>query len=69
MSASPLVTNVMNAVQTGLTARGTPLMYPPDLEFLVIQVLTELSTDPLVDATAQALFTAQIALSSTDAAP
>lgn len=69
MSASPLVTNIINSVSAGLTARGTPTMYTPDLEFLILQVLTELSTDPLVDGTAQALFTAQIALAASDAQP
>ena len=69
MSASPLVTNIINSVSSALTSRGTPSMYPPDLEFLIIQVLTELSADPLVDATAQALFSAQIALTATDVQP
>lgn len=69
MSASPLVTNIMASVQTAMTNKGAPALYTPDLEFIIVAVLTQLSTDALVDGTAQTLFTNQIALAAPDAAP
>lgn len=69
MSLSPLINNLVTAVNSALTAKGTPAMYPPDLEYIMLQVLTELSTDALVDATAQGVFTAQIALATADPSP
>lgn len=60
---------MMSAVQAAMTAKGTPAMYPPDLEYLLVQALTELSTDSLVPSDAQTVFTAQIALAAPDAQP
>lgn len=69
MSASPLVTNIMTSVQTAMQNNGIPALYAPSLENIIVAVLTELSTDPLVPASAQAVFVTQIALTAPDAAP
>ena len=69
MSNSPLVNNVTSAVQTALTNKGAPAMYGPDLNYLIVQVLTELSTDSIVPSDAQSVFSTQVALAATDAAP
>lgn len=69
MSASPLLTNMQNAVQAALVAKGAPTLYAPDLEYILVQALVELSTDALVDAPTQAVFIAQIALATGDAGP
>jgi len=69
MSASALMTRIVNYVQGQQIAMGQAVLYSPLLEFIVIQMLTELSTDSAIAAGDQAVFTAALALANTDPTP
>ena len=69
MSASALMTRIVNYVQGQQIAMGQAVLYSPLLEFIVIQSLTELSTDSAIAAGDQAVFTAALALANTDPTP
>ncbi len=69
MSASALMTRIVNFVTVAQTAQGQAVLYPPLLEFIIIQVLTELSTDSAIAASDQAVFTSALALATADPTP
>lgn len=69
MSNSPLVTRTQAAVNSALVAKGAPAIYQPDLEYIILQVFTSLSTDSEMDAGAQAAFVSELALAAGDASP
>lgn len=60
------MTRIVNFVQAQQTAMGQAVMYGPLLEFIIIQALTELSTDSAIAAGDQAVFTSALALATTD---
>jgi len=63
------MTRIVNYVQGQQIAMGQAVLYSPLLEFIVIQILTELSTDSAIAAGDQAVFTAALALANTDPTP
>ncbi len=68
MSASALMTRIVNYVQAQQTAMGQVLLYGPVLEFVIIQVLTELSTDSAISGADQAVFVTALAAATADPA-
>lgn len=60
---------MVDSVSRQMAARGIPPLYGPDLEFLMTELLTEMSTDPLVNSVDQATFAAQVKLASGDPKP
>ncbi len=69
MSASALMTRIVNAVTSAQITQGQAQLYQPLLEFIIIQVLTELSTDSAISGADQTVFTSALALATGDPTP
>ena len=65
-SQSPLVNNVFSAVKKNAYNLGLPKTYDIIDYQNILAVLTELSTDSLIPADAQAVLVAQLALTAND---
>ncbi len=63
------MTRIVNAVTSAQITQGQAQLYQPLLEFIIIQVLTELSTDSAVSASDQTVFTNALALATGDPTP